>query len=213
MKLNLQIIEEIFKDYSSPGECGFRHFSVLVPVVEPAEEDGEPELLYEVRASRLERQPGEICFPGGLIEDGETPERCALRETEEEIGVSPESVRILAGLGSVFSTSGSQIHAFLGVVSREAYERIRINRDEVAEVFTVGVEALAEAPFEMYENRLRQEPDPRFPYEEVTGGSHTYNWRNGVSPVPVYKVDGRIIWGLTGRITMEFLEEVKKCSK
>lgn len=213
MKLNLRKIEDIFSNYTSPGEPGFRHFSVLVPLVEPADDGEEPEVLYEVRASRLERQPGEICFPGGLIEEGETPRECALRETEEEIGVSSSDVRIIARLGSVFSTSGSQIHAFLGIVAREAYEKLRINRDEVSEVFTVGVDALEAAPYEMYENRLRQEPDSRFPYEEVTGGSHTYNWRHGVSPVPVIKADGRIIWGLTGRITMEFLEEVRKCSE
>lgn len=44
-----------------------RFFSVLVPVVE---KDGQPHLLFEVRARAMESQPGEICFPGGNVEQG-----------------------------------------------------------------------------------------------------------------------------------------------
>lgn len=57
---------------------------MLVPLVE------RPEglcLLYEVRADTLGRQPGEVCFPGGRIEGVESPEECALRETEEELSI------------------------------------------------------------------------------------------------------------------------------
>ena len=54
-------------------------FAVLVPLVEA---NGELHLLYEVRAATLQRQPGEVCFPGGRIEEGETAVQCALRETK-----------------------------------------------------------------------------------------------------------------------------------
>ena len=53
-------------------------YAVLVPLVE---HDGELSVLYEVRAATLRRQPGEVCFPGGRMEPGETPEVSALRET------------------------------------------------------------------------------------------------------------------------------------
>jgi len=65
-------------------------FAVLVPLVEL---EGALHLLYEVRAATLQRQPGEVGVPGGRIEEGETAPECALRETQEEVGVAliPES--------------------------------------------------------------------------------------------------------------------------
>ena len=54
------------------------HYAVLVPLVEWR---GEVQVLFEVRADTLERQPGEVCFPGGHMEPGESPTECAFRET------------------------------------------------------------------------------------------------------------------------------------
>ena len=62
-----------------PGLLGRKHAcAVLCPFVET--EEGL-RLLFEVRAPSLRRQGGEVCFPGGRMEPGETPEQCALRET------------------------------------------------------------------------------------------------------------------------------------
>lgn len=207
--INIKKIEEAFEGYRAAGEHGFKHFAVLLPI---CERQGKPELLYEVRAAKLDRQPGEICFPGGLIEEGETPLECALRETREEIGAGEESIRIITPIDSVFSAGGSQIHCFLGVLNAEA---VRISKDEVEEVFTVSVDELLEAEPEIYQSIMRQEPDPSFPYDRVTGGRE-YPWRSGRALVPVYTVkdsngNRRIIWGLTGRMTKQFLE-VLKCS-
>ena len=64
----------------APGLLGARRsYAVLVPLLRTA--DGL-RLLFEVRAAAL-RQGGEVCFPGGRMEPGETPEECALRDTEE----------------------------------------------------------------------------------------------------------------------------------
>ena len=69
-----------------PGIMGVRtHYAVLVPVVEW---NGKLHLLFEVRSDALRRQPGEVCFPGGRMEEGETPTQCALRETCEEAVVN-----------------------------------------------------------------------------------------------------------------------------
>ena len=77
-------------------------YAVLVPLVES--EQGW-QVLYEVRAAKLHRQPGEVCFPGGRLEGAESPEECALRETWEELGIPvQESVRTGG------STNGAPIH-------------------------------------------------------------------------------------------------------
>ena len=67
-------------------------YAVLVPVAETAE---GLSLLYEVRSPALHHHSGEVCFPGGRMEPGETPEHCALRETWEELGIPPEDIRLL----------------------------------------------------------------------------------------------------------------------
>lgn len=214
MTILVNEIKEKFSGYIPVGEHGYRHFSILIPIVSKSgssdKKQVEPHLLYEVRASRLDRQPGEVCFPGGLIEEGESPMECAIRETEEELGIDRSGIEIISEIDSVCSTSGSQIHCFLGSITPEAFENMVPSEDEVAEVFTVSVGELMNMEPEMYTNRLRQEPDPDFPYGKVTDGK-MYPWRSGTAPVPVYETGERIIWGLTGRITKQFVE-VLKCS-
>ncbi|MDO4176130.1 MAG: CoA pyrophosphatase [Bacillota bacterium] len=206
-RFNAERIRKAFTDYNAVGENGFNHFAVLVPVTE------DNRLLYEVRAAKLDRQPGEVCFPGGLIEKGETAVECALRETEEEVGISRDEIDVVSRLDSLFSTGGSQIHCFLGIVKKGT--EIQPNPQEVEEVFQVEIDRLADVEVEMYESRYQQEPDPDFPYDRVTGGK-PYPWRSGRAPVPVFDTEdtegkNRIIWGLTGRITKQFME-VLKCS-
>lgn len=198
-------VRQIFSTYEPVGEMGFRHFAVLVPIVEGV--DG-PELLYEVRAHRLDRQPGETCFPGGMIEMDESPVECALRETEEEIGIPTADIEILGELGSIHTVSGSRIYCFVGVVSEKGMEKLVPNDEEVAEVFTVELEKLMAAEAEVYTSTMTQVVDDEFPYERVTGGT-SYPWKNEEVPVPVYFIDDRIIWGLTGRMTMELVKVLK----
>ncbi|MDO4518508.1 MAG: CoA pyrophosphatase, partial [Bacillota bacterium] len=168
-----------------------------------------PSLLYEVRGSKLDRQPGEICFPGGLIEDDEYPEECALRETWEEIGIPKEEIEIIAKFDSVLSTSGSQLHSYIGLIRETSLEKLKPNECEVEEVFTVPVSTLISTEPEVYTNKLVQSPDENFPYERVTGGK-MYPWRGGHSPVPVYEIQDRIIWGLTARLTKQFIEVLRE---
>ena len=70
-------LEHLRRRYADhvPGLLGARHsYAVLCPLVERP--DGL-HLLFEVRSAALHRQPGEVCFPGGRMEAGETPEQCA----------------------------------------------------------------------------------------------------------------------------------------
>ena len=218
-KISIEDIRARFKNYNAIGESGYKHFAVLLPLVKVTEwSEKQPHILYEVRAEKLDRQPGEVCLPGGLIEEGETPIQAVLRETYEEIGIKPHEVDIICKLDSIHSTSGSQIHVFLGAIHKDAFENIRINEEEVSEVFTVPISELMTTSPEIYTSKIVQEPDPAFPYQKVTEGRE-YPWRSGTAQVPVYDVHARtlegktvprIVWGLTGRITRQFIDYLKE---
>ncbi len=207
--IKLEDIRNRFTNHTPIGESWTKHFAVILPLVDFDDGRG-PQILYEVRAQKLDRQPGEVCFPGGQIEKGETPLEAALRETCEELGICPDNIEVISEVITIGTRAGSQIHCFAGILSREEYSRMNISRAEVDEVFTVPVEDLMKVKWEVYWNDLKEVPAEDFPYDRVTSGE-AYKWKDGKAPVPVFDVNGRIIWGLTGRMTREFLE-VMKCS-
>ncbi|MBB5691435.1 CoA pyrophosphatase [Roseomonas alkaliterrae] len=76
--------------------------AVLVPlVVHP-----EPTVLLTLRSARLSSHAGQVSFPGGRMEAGETPEEAALREAEEEVGLDPGLPELVGRLPSVLTGTG-----------------------------------------------------------------------------------------------------------
>ena len=177
-------------------------YGVLVPLVE------RPEglcLLYEVRADTLGRQPGEVCFPGGRVEPGESPSDCALRGAWEELGIPQAAVELIAPLDLLTHQGGFVIHPFLGVVDPAA--AVCPSPAEVKEVFTVPVNWLLAHPPAVYSYDLVPQVGEDFPYERV-GFPRGYRWRGGKVTVPIYDWPDHPIWGLTGRITRRLLEDM-----
>ena len=199
-------LRDLFAGTDPVPENRFRHYAVLVPLIR--REDGI-HVLYEVRARDLDRQPGEICFPGGMQEPGETWQECALRETKEEIGLAPEHVEVLNELTVIYGVGRFAMHCFLGLVDGDAAENLQISSQEVDQVFTVPLRDLLDAEPEDYRAKLIQYGPEDFPYQRVTGAD-SYPWSKMTSPVPVYDVNGWAIWGLTGRVTKVLVEEIRK---
>ena len=73
-----------------------RRAAIIIPLVEI---NNEVCILFEVRAKKLNSQPGDICFPGGKIDGDETPKEAALREMFEELGI--KSIDIINELDTV----------------------------------------------------------------------------------------------------------------
>lgn len=182
-------------------ENDFRHYAVLIPMIEMPE---GLSLLYEVRGKDLDRQPGEICFPGGEVEEGEGYGDCAIRETREEIGIDPERIELLDELTTIYGVGRFAMHVFPAIVDPKAMEELTLN-EEVDEVFTVTLEELMETDLELFHASVIQEGPEDFPYDRVTG-EDSYPWSRMRSPVPVYDVGHHVIWGLTGRATKVLLE-------
>ncbi|MCL1983291.1 MAG: CoA pyrophosphatase [Clostridiales bacterium] len=190
----------------APGVIG-KHscYSVLVPLVE---KDGELNLLFEVRSYGMKRQPGEVCFPGGKIEAGETEEQCAVRETIEELGVGRDAIRVIAQLDRVHTYSNSTLYSFLGTIEYDGLLHEKINRKEVESVFYLPLSELLENDPFVYKMEVLPDVGEDFPYEMINF-SEGYNWKKGITEVPIYKLEGKIIWGLTARISHNLVKILK----
>ncbi len=180
-----------------------KFFSVCIPLV-PTDEGLS--VLMEVRASELKTQPGDICFPGGNMEAGETPLECALREMEEETGIPAAEADILGQFDTLYGFSGYTLYTFVAALPGGILDRTRINEDEVSELFTVPLDFFAETVPENYDVDVVSKVDD-FPYEK-TGISPDYNWRKGKNVLPLYRYKDRIIWGMTARILKWMSEKI-----
>lgn len=193
------------RELSVQGAVG--EWAILVPLVEY---QNQLCLLFETRAETLiGHQPGEVCFPGGRREKGETPAETARRETFEELGIPKEEIEILAPLDVIQDISDRVIYPFLGRVTPQGLARLRPSADEVKNAFFVPLDYLRQYPEEVYRYRITPQVDGSFPYERM-GFPADYPWRYGWMDVPIYEYEGHFIWGLTARTVRWLLRELDK---
>jgi 8-oxo-dGTP pyrophosphatase MutT (NUDIX family) len=107
--------------------------AVLVPLI--VRDEGLSVLLTR-RAEHLHHHPGQICFPGGRIEAfDESPAMAAIRETEEEVGLTSDRLEVLGALPEYFSRTGFRVTPVVALV-HTPFE-LRLDAFEVAESFEV----------------------------------------------------------------------------
>ncbi|BCJ86346.1 NUDIX hydrolase [Effusibacillus dendaii] len=178
--------------------------AVLLPLVE---RNGEWCVLFEERAHHLNRQPGEICFPGGRMDpDDVNPQMTAVRETCEELGLRPTDLEILGELDQVINQF-QMVQPFVGRIFD--WERIQPDSNEVASVFFVPFDFLKHTEPDLHYVDLQMTPREDFPFEKIPNGRN-YKWRKGQVPEYFYEYEGRIIWGLTARILHHFINLVRE---
>jgi coenzyme A diphosphatase NUDT7 len=162
--------------------------------------EGGLEVLLEQRPMHLNRSPGEVSFPGGRVEPGESPLEAALRELEEELGVPPARVEVLGELTVRQRRRGEFIHPFVCLLDPGA--AIRPQEAEVQELFAVPLDSLLGREFGQARIIEEYSLSEEFPREHLT----VRGWK-GRQERPVYYFHhGRyFIWGLTAAILLEFL--------
>ena len=207
--MNIAAVEK-FMEGRTPGSIGLRKdCAVLIPLVE--RKDGM-HFLFEQRSSRLKTQPGDVCFPGGRMEPGETVTACALRETEEEIGIPADKIRVIGRFDSMYEISNITMNTVIGVVKEEDLDELHLNPEEVETVFTVPYRFFKETEPFIYEYDIVQKVED-FPYEKV-GIRPDYRWRVGKAVTPVFHygegTQRQIIWGLTARIVTWLIEKLEE---
>ncbi len=166
--------------------------AVVIPVIKV---DGKNHILFERRASDLPDHPGDICFPGGVIESGETAEDAAVRETCEELLISKNQVKML-GPSYVLSQFGLTIFPYVAYL--EDYKGT-FSQDETGEVFTVPLEFFIKTNPEKHNVEWVRKMSEDFPYDKIVGGKN-YKWRNNHHTELFYEYDDKVIWGITARI-------------
>ena len=154
--------------------------AVIVPIIIIKD---EPYLILTRRSRKLKSHPGQISFPGGIRESGEELLETALREMEEEIGVSRDNVLFVHNLKMTETLiSRIEVHPFLALLNKREFV---LNHNEVEEIIFV-------------ELSLFQQTD-----EEVIrlpSGEETIR----------YRFPGLVVWGATARIIAGSIDEILK---
>ncbi|MGH9456078.1 MAG: NUDIX hydrolase [Thermoanaerobaculia bacterium] len=143
-------------------------------------------ILFSHRSPDLPVHSGQISFPGGSALPGEELEAAALRETEEEVGIPAEAVRLIGRLDDVMTRTGFVVAPFVGVLQRRI--EYVLQEAEVTSVYEVPLDVLLS----------RHNPEIRH-----------LRYRDRTYPSYFYKHSPIEIWGLTGGILKSFLDLVR----
>jgi 8-oxo-dGTP pyrophosphatase MutT (NUDIX family) len=152
---------------------GRKESAVLVPLFIS---DGAVHVVFTERRHDLRRHAGEISFPGGRRDEGEELLETALREAEEEIGLSRDTVEVVGALPPIGTfVTNYKVHPFVGLI--EEGLRFEPNPSEVESVLVASLDDLAAG----YEKRRLV--------------------RRGVPiKTDTYVIADKLIWGATARI-------------
>ena len=158
-----------------------RHAAVLCPLVV---HDGEDHVLFVVRPTTLRQHGGQIAFPGGMRDPGESIEATARRECREEIGVADAAIEVLGALPPRESSSGILVHA---VVARLQPVVLRPDAREVVRTLHVPLAQLRDG------SRWHEKPPP--------GGATGNQPRTS----PHFTFGDELLWGLTARFVRDLV--------
>lgn len=203
--LDIDRIADILKDRVPKSMEKMSEFAVLVPLIK---NKGQWELIYEFRAMDMKTQPGEVSFPGGRLEKGETFKEAAIRETMEELNISRDNIRIIGELDYLISYANLQIRCFLGTIEGVNVDNILPNPSEVDHLFTVPLDYFLNNEPKGYDLEMMTKYNEEFPYNLIPGGKN-YKFRKSKRTIYFYQFNGYTIWGYTATMTKHLITLLK----
>ena len=161
---------------------GTHDAAVLIPII--LRSDGWT-VLFTQRSWRLRHHPGQVCFPGGRKDNTDSSlQMTAIREMEEELGITEKQIKVLGQLSSGHTFTGYQIHPYLALIQPPF--KITPAKDEVSAVFELPLETLLD--LNTYQPLITT--------------------RNGTAHKIIgLTVDGWFIWGATARILYQLAKQ------
>ena len=169
------------QEFSQEWISTARLSAVLVPVVQTSV---GPSLILTKRAAHLKNHRGEISFPGGRVEESESHQDAALRETEEEIALLRSNVVIVGQLDALTTfVSNSVIVPVVAVV--QTLNELVANEAEVSRIMVVPIAEL-------------MRPD--------TYRNEWWPTARGDLNIHFFELDNETIWGATARIIRQFID-------
>jgi len=165
-------------------EADLPEAGILVPVTR---HPLHPKIILTRRAQHMNTHKGQVAFPGGKfdLEDGSL-EQTALRETHEEIGVSPGDVEIIGQLSQVVSLHGIRVTPYVGLVDESI--ALTPNLDELDSIFKV--------PTHFFKSAEPTRRD-RMTYKDMALSVPSYDYQTGGE---TYE-----IWGLSAIVLVELM--------
>lgn len=143
-------------------------------------------LLLARRSPMLKRHAGEVSFPGGRIEAGESEQQAALREAREEVGLDPARVRLLGRLDSHLAGSGYVMAPHVGLVTPPL--ALTPDGGEIEEVFEVPL---------------------AFLLDDANHRRESMRWRGRRHSYSVFDYGRHRIWGATAAVVANLLRVLR----
>jgi len=142
------------------------------------------EIFFTKRTQTVQYHKGQVSFPGGVSEHGDVDAAAtALRETREEIGISPADVSVLGIMNMMPTSTGYLITPIVGRILHAG--PFNQSPDEVERIFSIPLAWLADAKH--WEERDYTRPD------------------DSVERVVFFQeYDGEVVWGITARVLVNF---------
>lgn len=170
--------------------------AVLIPLVTGV--NGEWDVVLEVRAAHI-TQGGEVSLPGGRIEDGESGEEAAVRETVEELFIAAGQVEVICPMVVTTGPRGRDVYAYLGVLTD--YQGT-FSPSEVDHVLTVPLRTFYEAVPQIGSIDLIGRAHDDFPSDLLS--QEQGPWFHSIPrSFYFYETQDHVIWGLTALILRE----------